>query len=210
MKPEIRVNDQTVELDLSGVNDLVGIVETLRDNQLAAGELMVELTVDGQTVDISSLRTEGNRSLDGVKAISLTTMKKPLEMAARLLREMGGYLGSLSNGVGKIADGFRMGNEDDGNLMLVDALDGIHAFVELIDTVKTLSKTDLAGISIGSGTVAEKEEKLTSVLRQLQEGQVTKDWVMVADLLEYEMAPLIDEWREILPLVEKELLKSDN
>jgi len=33
--------------------------------------------------------------------------------------------------------------------------------------------------------------------------QEEEDWIMLADLLEYELIPLLEEWKSILPLLKE-------
>ena len=40
-----------------------------------------------------------------------------------------------------------------------------------------------------------REEKFTSLLSEMTEVFESEDWILLADLLEYEFAPLCIEWR---------------
>jgi hypothetical protein len=212
MSINIQVNDENLALDLSDVTDLASLVKKIKSAKFEPGELIVSLTVDGERMDVGALETEGNpTSVSEISSVQIATIKRPFEKAAELLRGMGEYLGRLSEGVGGVADKFRIGSEEEANTLLGKALDGLGVFTELLETVKHLSKTDLSAIVDETGEILSgKETRLLKALKDLEAAQVNKDWVLVADILEYDVAPLIGEWRKLLPLVERELLKGGN
>lgn len=212
MSVKIRVNGEDLGVDQSGLADLASLVEKIRTARFEPGELIVSLTVDGERVDVGALEKEGDPTpVSQISSVEIVTIRKPLEKAAELLRGMGEYLGRLSEGAGGVADKFRIGNEEEANTLLGKALDGLGVFTDLVETVKNLSKTDLSLIADEGGeSFAAKEERLLKALKDMEGAQINKDWVLVADILEYDVAPLVGEWRRLLPLVERELLKGGN
>lgn len=212
MSVKIRVNDEDPGVDQSGLTDLASLVEKIRAARFEPGELIVSLTVDGERMDVGALETEGDPTpVSQISSVEIVTIRKPLERAAELLRGMGEYLGRLSEGAGGVADKFRIGNEEEANALLGKALDGLSVFTDLVETVKNLSKTDLSIIvAEGGESLAVKETRLLAALKDLEGAQINKDWVLVADILEYDVSPLVGEWKKLLPLVERELLKGGN
>lgn len=212
MSAKIRVNDENLDVDQSGVTDVAGLLEKIKTARFEPGELIVSLIVDGEHVDVGSLETEGNpMPVSDIASVEIVTIKRPFEKAAELLRGMGEYLGRLSEGAGGVADKFRIGDEEEANTQLGKALDGLGVFTDLVETVKNLSRTDLSTIVDEAGeSFSAKEDRLLKALKDMEVAQVNRDWVLVADILEYDIAPLMGEWRTLLPLVERELLKGGN
>lgn len=212
MSVKVRVNGEDISVDCSDVTDLAGLVDKIRVHSFAPGELIVSLNADGKHVDVGEMETKGDSTpLSDLGVVEIETIRRPLEKAAELLRGMGDYLGRLYDGAAGVADKFRMGSEEEANSLLAKVLDGLGVFTELVDTVKKLSKTDLAQISDEGGeSLTSKEDRTLKTLKELETAQTNKDWVLVADVLEYDLAPLMNEWRRMLPIVEKELLKGGN
>ncbi|MBI5816213.1 MAG: hypothetical protein HZB29_11465 [Nitrospinae bacterium] len=208
MEPEITVNGAKAVVDLTGVTHLAGAVDKLSKAVLAPGELIASLTVNGEYLEPGSPKAAA--PIGQIKTIEVTTIKNPIEMTVSLLKRMGEYLSTMSPGVGKAADVLRLGSAEEGNAMLVKILDGITAFTDLIETAKSVARNDLGNLSSKGQTFTGLEERLLSMLKKVMDAQESSDWVMVADLLEYEIAPALDDWRNILPAVESELLKGNN
>ena len=49
--------------------------------------------------------------------------------------------------------------------------------------------------------MAEYRRNLFSVLDGLFDAQTDQDWVLLADMLEYELIPALEEWEQIIQLI---------
>lgn len=212
MNVKIRVNGESFDIGPSGVTDIADLVRKIKTARFEPGELIVSLIVDGESMDVATLEAQGNpMPASQVGSVEIVTVKRPFEKAAELLRGMGEYLGRLSDGMAGMADKFRIGDEEEANTNLGKALDGLGVFTDLVETVKSLSRTDLSTVVDETGeSLGAKEGRLLNALKDMEGAQVNKDWVLVADILEYDVGPLIREWRALLPIVERELLKGGN
>jgi hypothetical protein len=62
---------------------------------------------------------------------------------------------------------------------------------------------DLSAVPFQKATVKDEVQKLSGVIDQMLKVQEDEDWVMLADLLEYELIPLLKGWNEILALLQR-------
>ena len=104
------------------------------------------------------------------------------------------YLEKLIPGFDQAADLFRMGNEQEANKYYIQILDGMDWFSEVVNVVMS---------SEGEGQEPEnslriRQAKLTDLMSQMLEANKNQDWVLLADILEYEMTPFYKEWQTIL------------
>ena len=151
--------------------------------------------------------------LDGQEASSNTqdTLKtstasvESLELELALLQDLVAnnltnakeYLEKLVPGFQKAADLFRMGNEQEANKYYLQILEGIDWFSQVLLTIVN-AQVDI----FKEQTLEERQKKLTEFMAQMLEANQNQDWVLVADLLEYEMAPFYKDWQEILSQIE--------
>jgi hypothetical protein len=151
--------------------------------------------------------------LDGQEASSNTqdTLKtstasvESLELELALLQDLVGnnltnakeYLEKLVPGFQKAADLFRMGNEQEANQYYLQILEGIDWFSQVLLTIVN-AQVDI----FKEQTLEEREKKLTKFMAQMLEANQNQDWVLMADLLEYEMAPFYKDWQEVLSQIE--------
>jgi hypothetical protein len=151
--------------------------------------------------------------LDGQEASSNTqdTLKtstasvQSLELELALLQDLvannltnaKAYLEKLVPGFQKAADLFRMGNEQEANQHYLQILDGIDWFSQVILTILN-AQVDI----FKEQTLEERQKKLTNFMAQMLEANQNQDWVLMADLLEYEMIPFYKDWQEVLSQIE--------
>ena len=136
-------------------------------------------TLQKKPVDINSLEVE----LADLKDLVATNLSNALD-----------YLEKLIPGFDQAADLFRTGNEQEANKYYIQILDGMDWFSEVVNVVMS---------SEGEGQEPEnslriRQDKLTDLMSQMLEANKNQDWVLLADILEYEMTPFYKEWQTIL------------
>ena len=119
------------------------------------------------------------------------------DLVANNLTNAKKYLEKLVPAFQKAADLFRMGNEQEANQYYLQILDGIDWFSQVILTIVN-AQVDI----FKEQTLEERQKKLTEFMAQMLEANQNQDWVLMADLLEYEMAPFYKDWQEVLSQIE--------
>jgi len=186
------------------------LMEKIATEVFTSEEIVIAVHVNGKPLNDDSLAASDEKPLAEINEISIKTEKDPKEFAVKLLTQVSDYLSQLSPGLCEVADTLRAGNVEQANTLLVQALDGLVLFTELIGTIKNLSGFDDSSIEIEGETLSSLEERLTEILKNIQSGQESEDWVTVADLLEYELATILQEWRDIIPSIQRCFTKSDS
>ena len=136
-------------------------------------------TLQKKPADINFLEVE----LADLKDLVATNLSNALD-----------YLEKLIPGFDQAADLFRTGNEQEANKYYIQILDGMDWFSEVVNVVMS---------SEGEGQEPEnslqvRQAKLTDLMSQMLEANKNQDWVLLADILEYEMIPFYKEWQTIL------------
>ena len=104
------------------------------------------------------------------------------------------YLERLIPGFRQASDLFRMGNEQEANKFYIQILDGMDWFSEVINIVMGSKEKG----SESEAILSDRQAKLTNLMGQMLEANKNQDWVLLADILEYEMVPFYEEWQDIL------------
>ena len=119
------------------------------------------------------------------------------DLLANNLTNAKDYLVRLIPGFQKAADLFRMGNEQEANQYYLQVLDGIEWFSQVvIIIVSTLENKS------EEKSLEERQKKLTDLMSQMLEANQNQDWVLMADLMEYEMIPFYKDWEAVLSRIE--------
>ena len=133
--------------------------------------------------DIGSLEVE----LANLKDLVATNIANALD-----------YLKKLIPGFEQAADLFRTGNEQEANKYYLQILDGIDWFSQVVSVIMEPDEDETELPDADSESLQIRQKKLTDLMSQMLEANQNKDWVLLADILEYEMVPFYKDWETIL------------
>ena len=119
------------------------------------------------------------------------------DLLAKNLTNAKDYLVRLIPGFQKAADLFRMGNEQEANQYYLQVLDGIEWFSQVVIIIVSTQENKSEEKSL-----EERQKKLTDLMSQMLEANQNQDWVLMADLMEYEMIPFYKDWEAVLSRIE--------
>ena len=147
--------------------------------------------LEGQEVSSSAMDT----LMTSITSIELLELELAHlgDLLANNLANAKEYLEELIPGFQKAADLFRMGNEQEAHKFYLQILDGIDWFSQVVLNIVKSRGNQVEGKSLG-----DRQEKLTGLMAQMLEANQNQDWVLMADLLEYEMIPYYEDWQETL------------
>jgi len=137
--------------------------------------------------DIDSLEVE----LANLKDLVATNLANALD-----------YLKKLIPGFEQAADLFRAGNEQESNKYYLQILDGIDWFSQVISVIMSPDKGETELPDTDDESLEVRQKKLTDLMSQMLEANENQDWVLLADILEYEMVPFYKDWEKILSKLE--------
>ncbi len=115
------------------------------------------------------------------------------------------YLVKLIPGIQKAAELFQLGNEQEANQYLVHIIDGVEWFSQVVETVILAKQTQPEAVQLDEKSLVERKDQLLTLSTQMLEANKNKDWVHMADLLEYELLPYYQEWAKIIPDLKQRL-----
>lgn len=205
---KIILNNEEIDQEIDKFNTLGDLLENLKTSHFGDKEFISEISINGNIVDDDKRDGMEERPIDEITSLELTT-DHPLDVSLRVLENMKEFLRHLVVLINQSSDKFRMDDETVANKHFINCVEGLQTFVSVLDKVRSLNNLDLSLIRQGTVTAAEKQDALLKIFNSLQVTQTNKDWIAVADLLEYELAPLMNDWKDFLPLISSELQKSN-
>ena len=108
------------------------------------------------------------------------------------------YLIRLIPGIEKSVELFRMGNEQEANKFFINIIDGIDWLSQVLDMI--LAAKAISPDTVFDGkSIQDRQASLVDFTQQMVDANKNQDWVLLADLLEYEILPYYQEWSNLLP-----------
>lgn len=193
----IKLNGEDVQWDPQSQADLGGLLEEFVAKRFFRDEFISTIKINGEEIPENVMLTMKTKPVADVRSIEIAT-DTFRAVSIRALDSMDEYVEGLAALVEQSADKFRTDDETTANRNFINCVEGLQTFVGIIDKVKNINGLDFEAMKHDGGTLNQKEQKLLQVLNTLFTTQKNRDWISLADILEYELAPLIAEWKEIL------------
>ncbi|MBC8478714.1 hypothetical protein H8D51_04140 [bacterium] len=199
---ELMVNGKTCEL--AAVTSTYGELMKQLSLQLSeGGSTIVQVEIDG--VDLTGVHEEELMQLPVAEIGRLVlTTGYPEQVALDTLKTAKEWVGRLIEEIEKTADLLRVGDEVEANNSLTRFTDGFQLFSLALQKVETVVQRggEQERLSSAIGTF---RDRITVVLDEIITTQGNQDWIMLADLLEYELMPILEDWQDVSRQLEEQL-----
>ncbi len=154
-----------------------------------AERVVVGIRIDGCALSGAQLECPAEVSVEGTREIEIDS--KPIRrVALESLEGAREYSQPVENGLLEAAGLLRSGRMEEANALFADLMDALSVLVFAFSA---------AGAQLGAAgsRLAGAGDELRPWSEALLEAQQQSDWVLVADYLEFEIAPLVSGWRRL-------------
>jgi hypothetical protein len=201
------VKDIEMEILLDGVSksidtkDSINLEELLRllerdfiDKSRVITRIVVneELLDEGQEVGLGAF------PLSEIASLALETADTA-GLACEALQDAQEYLPTLSAILEQSAARIREGNVREGLKETSEALEVIGAFGEVLEGIRGAFRIDFGKVKIEEFSLLDKLNELGRLAKAILAAAKEENWTLLADLLEYELSPLLYEWMAVIP-----------
>jgi hypothetical protein len=179
------------QLEINGINLPVApeihswdqLLSELESKHLGRGQIISSVYFDGDEIVQFRESEHLERLLQSIAEVKIEA--KPLrQMAREATQDISRYLVSLQASLADIADAFRNQLLEQANTRLSETFRGIKMLVSLLEGIE-LSMT--GQYRCGTTQVEKAVEDMGPTLESLIDAQSQKDWILVADILEFEL-----------------------
>lgn len=190
----IRLDGEPLPLDLPAETTVASAFEVVRDHVLAHGRIVTDVEIGAEPVTWQDGSPGWDEPFETGPDLVMTT-DYPLNISAPLIDKVIGMLPEVAGEHRAMAEAFRASDptapERSAQLL------GVWKELEhAIDQICLLHNIDLSASpwSELAGQFRSRFQKLEGSMRELRESLSLRDMVLVADLLEFELAPLAEEF----------------
>jgi len=174
------------------------------------GDLLLHIEKEGvpQGNVVRSIKIDGQKSSPDSPEVQKTQLSEiaTLELEISTLSDIinknienaDAYLIRLIPGIEKSVELFRMGNEQEANKFFINIIDGIDWLSQVLDMILTAKAISPDTVFDGK-SIQDRRVSLVGLTQQMVDANKNQDWVLLADLLEYEIRPYYQEWSNLLP-----------
>lgn len=188
-----------------------GIVTPFRDSLRTWGELVevVDQRLSATQHVVTAVRIGGvdepafrdpavcARPLADIDSIEVET-GEPRALARQCLQEAAAAMAGLSQATRDAADGFRYDRVAPARHGLEQVCQGLLAVLQIVAATGLALRRELDVVDASGRSISTLSVDLDRVIRDLTEGQQNEDWLLVADILEYDLDPMLTGWHSVL------------
>lgn len=193
---EVTINEEHIPVDFSHLRSLEEALVELNDRFLPPGEQLFQVRINGEFFSERYPRESRYMELKEISSLDLKTIPDA-DMARVILGEAIQQGDILCQAIEKSARLFRVSPEDEAN----------HYYAQVLEALRWLLITggNASQVLQGNGgnpgdgqPVAGFLQNLQSLLDEMTSIGEDEDYILMADLMEYELLPMVREWQEIL------------
>lgn len=197
---EIQVNGAQTSLGPLAGETLGGLFERLNTHFDAEKCAVVGMKLDGASVDLAGQEGLWESPCASHRLLEVEVVPH-FDLSRRTLSDLKEIITQSPGACIEAASLFQTGSPAEG----LNRLDGIFqlwaVLFQSLSDAASFHHFRLADIKIGDRNLPELLSGLSDLIRRLQEAVKSRDYVTVADLLEYEMAEIVPGWIQALDAV---------
>jgi len=196
----LKVNVDKREIDVTGLpcGSFRELINSL-SGDLIKDKFITRLILDGEEYTQEELETRSFKGRDEeLLEIETTTPEDMKKRGFDLLEE---YMTQIVPQMEKASELLRVADEFEANQFYATCLEDLKLLIQLIEDIESVLHMDFAEVHFRGTPIRERVERLSSLIKEMLSSQKDNDWIMLADLIEYELIPLLEEWKEIMMFV---------
>jgi hypothetical protein len=192
--------EETVEFPRQSWGDVLAHLES---RCAADGRLVTSVRFDG--VDQPSFRDPAalRQPITNVATIDIDT-STPTGLLTQSLDEAVRAVGTLASAAERVGAAFRGFDIEQANLDLGELAQGLGTLIALAQALGQAAGVDLDVLATPDGTGSKMIADLTTQAESLIAASDGGDWITVADIIEYDLAPMLRQWSSLFDALRTE------
>ena len=186
--------------EISSFANLEEVLANVMQDEKMDDRVVTDVFVNNESFSEIYPHQAEDMSCDNISSVEVRSV--PIaELAVDMSAEMGKVARMMGSGARNVARLFREASDTDALELLQDLLDVTRDFMGMITALRDRY---LGG---ADEEFTRKAEKLADLLSEMSDVLENEDWILLADLLEYEFLPMCEEWQEVSEHLHAQMVK---
>lgn len=197
-KMKITIDDVEVTLVSTTPADFKSLMMHLEKDHVPPGRYVTVLKLNDESLSEEQEIAFGEHPVTEIESLEIST-SPAADLANETLMDYQDYLPKLSEQFEKCAKEFRGGDHQKAFMLFSSSIEFISAFIEILDNIRRTFLIDYSTIRCNDKTMMDLNLKMNGLAKEILEASEKTDWTHLADLLDYELSPLLYEWMAEIP-----------
>jgi len=195
---EIVIDGEPTLIETEGMTTFKDLMNHLQKEVVRFPRVITRVILNEEDLDEGQEIGLGAFPLSDVADLQIHTADS-LDLAYQSLVDAQEYLPTLSSVLEAAAGAIRGGDVQSGLRDSSAALEVIGAFGQVLDGIRGAYQIDFSQVRIDDLNLLDKLNGLNRLAGDTLKAIQDEDWTLFADLIEYELSPLLYEWMAVIP-----------
>ncbi len=197
----ILIDGQKSDLSMGQFQNLDQIFIKLMEGDSLTDRVVTDVFVNDEPFSEIYPHQAEDINIGDVRSVDIRTMAVG-DVAVEITRELYKVVTLMGEGASRVAELFRQADDAEALETYQDLLDVTRDFIGMISTLRgEFSLKDHKEIVEASG-------QLSDLFTEMNEVLANEDWILLADLLEYEFLPAVNRWKKVVALLREDVRTS--
>ncbi len=194
----IVIDGQKRDMDIRSFENLEQVFESVIEQGFLADRIVTDVLVNEEP--FSEIYPNQSEDIETSEVESLEIKSSTtVEMASSITLELYKVVNIMAGGGKQVAELFRQADDAEALELYQDLLDVTRDFLGMVGTLRdqfSLSK------EIGFEPIVDEFSSLFTEMTEVLENE---DWILLADLLEYEFLPSVEKWKNVISAIREDI-----
>lgn len=194
----IVIDGTKTDLDIRSFENLEQVFDKMLEDGLLEDRIVTDVKVNNEPFsEIYPNQSEDieTSEIDSLEIVSASAV----EMASAITLELYKVVNIMAGGGKQVAELFRQADDSEALELYQDLLDVIRDFLGMVGNLREQ-------FSIKQNNEFEKVvEDFSGLFTEMTEVLENEDWILLADLLEYEFLPSVEKWKSVISIIREDL-----
>jgi len=196
---QVEVNGKHSEIKIASISTLSDIITQIEKTH-EQGHLITSIILNEKELEPNWYANAAKIYLLDEDSLIIKTQDSVI-VATETLQNSKEQFQMLISEFKSIADSFRISDETQANTRFVQGIENLQWFLKILDDAAVLLGKPLQKLMDKEVAFSVYINELVSKLDQIITTQRQKDWVQLADMIEYEMIPSLEKLGEVYKML---------
>ena len=201
---EILVDGKIYTGELAG-GTLQEVLNDLTLRGLEEDRSMREVKVNGQPFEAATMGPAVDLPRDRIQRLEVETIAAR-EVALHFIANAPSYLNAILDSIEAVSELFRVSDEKEANERYLDTLDSLQLFMQVLQIARQTLGLDFDRISAQGVSAEQRLQRLSELVGEILAVQEQEDWVLLADVLQYDLTAELRSWQALMPAIKENAL----
>lgn len=187
----ISVDGRSTGMEIKKFHNLEEILLSIMETDELEGRVVTDVFVNNESFSEIYPHQAEDIEIDEIESVEVRSMPVA-DMALEITREMGKVVLLMDHGARRVAELFRQADDAEALEVYQDLMDVTRDFLNMIGVLR--------GEAINNSDVAfnKAADEISSLFSEMLEVLENEDWILLADLLEYEFVPAMARFKGVI------------